>query len=131
MKIKPAASPAAIAQYTKSLAPPHAAVCKTLHREIDAALPSATSKLWHAIPVWFVGEHPVVGYKATAKHVTLLFWNGQAFGEPELKPAGKFKAAQIQFTEVTQVPVKNLRRWLKKAGQELWDYKRALPVRAK
>jgi Domain of unknown function (DU1801) len=122
MKTKPAADPSAIAHYNHAQAPAFAAVCDTLRDEIDAALPAATSKIWHAIPVWFVGDVPVVGYKATAKQVTLLFWNGQGLAAPELKPAGKFKAAQIQFTDVAEIPLKNLRRWLKQAGQHLWDH---------
>lgn len=73
------------------------------------------------MPVWFVGENAVVGYKVTAKHVNLLFWNGQALGDPALKAAGKFKAAQIQFTEPAQVDVSALRRWLKLAGTHIWD----------
>ena len=75
------------------------------------------------MPVWFVGENPVVGFNVTAqKGVNLLFWNGQSFGEPALKAAGKFKAAQIQFTDGTQIDLKMLRRWLKKAGTDIWDY---------
>lgn len=127
MKTKAAASPTDIARYNQSQAPKHAAVCEALCREIDAVLPSATSKIWHAIPVWFVGEIPVVGYKAGAKHVNLLFWNGQGLDAPELKPAGKFKAAQIQFTHEAEIPRKNLRRWLKQAGKELWDYRKHCP----
>jgi hypothetical protein len=127
MKTKPASNPSAITQYTQAQTPILAAVCETLRGEIEATLPSATSKVWHAIPVWFVGDIPVVGYKATAKQVTLLFWNGQALGAPELKPAGKFKAAQIQFTDVAQVPLQKLRRWLKQAGKDLWDYRELRP----
>jgi hypothetical protein len=74
-------------------------------------------------PVWFVGENPVVGYKASAKYVNLLFWNGQSFGDPALQPAGSFKAAQIKFTKVAEIDRKALRRWLKKAGTEIWDYR--------
>ncbi len=74
------------------------------------------------MPVWFVGEDPVVGYKSNGKNVNLLFWNGQAFNEPELRAAGKHKAAQIQFTDIAQIDQKALRRWIGKAGKEIWDY---------
>jgi len=37
--------------------------------------------------------------------------------------AGKFKAAQIQFTEVSQIDPKTLRRWLKKAQADIWNHK--------
>jgi len=86
-------------------------------------LTKATSRIWHAIPVWFIAENPVVGYNVTAKKgVNLLFWNGQSFAEPELKEAGKFRAAQIQFTDVSQIDPKAIRRWLKKAKTDIWDY---------
>jgi hypothetical protein len=69
-----------------------------------------------------VGETPVVGYNVAAKGgVVLLFWNGQAFGDPALKPIGKFKAAQARFGDVSEIEVGPLRRWLKKAGTDIWD----------
>jgi hypothetical protein len=99
----------------------NAVMCRRLRAEIDAALPKAVSKVWHAMPVWFLGDTPVVGYKVSSKGVTLLFWNGQSFGESELSAVGKFKAAQIQFTAAAQMDERRLRRWLKKAGTDLWD----------
>ncbi len=63
-----------------------------------------------------------MGYKAGGEHVGLLFWNGQAFDEPELKAAGKHKAAKIQFTDIKQVDQKALRRSIGKAGTLIWDY---------
>lgn len=112
----------AITHYAESLSASHAAICRVLRKEIDAALPKAASKIWHGSPVWFIGENPVVGYNATPKHVNLLFWSGQSFGEPALKPAGKFAAAQIRFTDASQIDPRALRRWLKKASAEIWDY---------
>jgi hypothetical protein len=100
-----------------------AAICQVLRSEIAAALTKATSKIWHAMPVWCIGENPVVGYKVTPKHVNLLFSNGQSFNESGLEAAGKFKAAQTKLTDVTQIDVKLLPRWLKKAGSDIWDYK--------
>jgi hypothetical protein len=112
-----------IAKYIKNQTAEHAAVCRVLQTEIDAVLTKATSKIWHAIPVWFMGENPVVGFGVTSKKgVNLLFWNGQSLGEPVLKAAGKFKAAQIQYTNASQIDAKALRRWLKKAGTDIWDY---------
>jgi Domain of unknown function (DU1801) len=113
-----------IAQYIRSQTAEHATVCRVLQTEIDTVLTRATSKIWHAIPVWFMGENPVVGFGVTSrKGVNLLFWNGQSFGEPGLKAAGKFKAAQTQFTNASQIDAKALRRWLKKAGTDIWDYR--------
>jgi len=114
--------PASVARYAEALPTAHAAICRVLQQEIQRSLLKATSKLWHAMPVWFVGENPVVGYKATAKHVNVLFWNGQSFGDSTLRPVGKFKAAQIQFSEVGEMNLKSLRGWLRKCGTEIWDY---------
>jgi hypothetical protein len=111
-----------IASYDAEQSPDEAAVCRGLRREIQRALPESTSKVWHGSPVWFIGDTPVVGYNVTAKGgVALLFWNGQAFDEPALKPMGKFKAAQIRFGDVSEIEAAPLRRWLKKAGTEIWD----------
>ena len=98
-------------------------IVQALDREIAKGLPKAESKVWHAMPVWFVDANPVVGYKSSARHVTLLFWNGQAFNEPSLVPAGKFKAAQIQYASADSIRVVDLRRWLRKAARDIWDYK--------
>jgi hypothetical protein len=122
-----------IAAYDAAQPASEAAVCRRLRTEIAGALPDATSKVWHGAPVWFVGETPVVGYNVTAKGgVVLLFWNGQAFNDPALKPIGKFKAAQTRFGDASEITVAPLRRWLKQAGTKLWDVNslRALRARA-
>lgn len=113
----------AIARYSASLSPGLKAICRALRARIDEGLPRATSRIWHAMPVWFVGESPVAGFKAAAGQVTLLFWNGQAFDDPTLIPAGKFKAAQIKYQDAAQIDAKKLRQWLKKAGTMIWDIK--------
>src|SRR5476651_1047731 len=100
-----------IADYAAAQTPAHAEICQAVGKEIGAGLKHADSKIWHAMPVWFVNGTPVVGYKATPKHVVLLFWNGQAFEEEALIAAGKFRAAQITFTESAQIDRTALRRW--------------------
>ena len=114
--------PKDVVSYADRLPEGHAEICRRLHEAIHAGLPKATPKIWHSMPVWFIGENPVVGYKATPKHVTLLFWSGQLFGEPALEAVGKFKAAQIQLIDASQIDPKTLRRWLKTASAEIWDY---------
>ena len=114
----------AIAHYAEAQTAEHAAICHALRAEIDDVLPKATSKIWHGSPVWFIGENPVVGYNVTSrKGVNLLFWSGQLFGEPALQSTGKFRAAQTQFTDVSEIDSKALRRWLKKASTDIWDYR--------
>jgi len=85
-----------IAGYLQKLGPTLGPVAKILRREIESLLPQASSRLYHGMPVWFIGENAVVGLGLTAKKtIKLLFWNGQAFDEPKLKAIGSFEAAQI------------------------------------
>ena len=110
-----------VAAYEKSLKLDQRAVCVALRKSIDAAMPKATSKVWHGSPVWFIGENPVVGYTARSTGVALLFWNGQAFGEPILESVGSFHAAQISYRSVSDLDRKPLARWLRKAKSDIWD----------
>jgi hypothetical protein len=98
------------------------AMCDLLRGLIDAALPKkATSKVWHGHPVWSIDENPVVGYSATKKSVKLLFWNGQAFDDPALKPVGKYRAAEAEFREASEIDPKVVGRWLKKSKADVFD----------
>lgn len=112
-----------ISRYAAEQNAAHAAICRKLRKAIDTTLKGATSKIWHAIPVWFIGENPVVGYHARAEGVVLLFWNGQEFDEPDLHAVGKFSAAQIQYAEASEINARQLRAWLRKAGTDIWDYR--------
>lgn len=112
-----------ISGYIKLQKPEHAKICRVLMKEIKAAVPKAASKLYHGIPVWFIGENAIVGFRSTPKKgIGLLFWNGQAFDEPELKATGSFKAAEIHFKDIEELDAKKLRKWFKKAGKDIWDF---------
>jgi hypothetical protein len=113
----------AIAAYSQHQSPPFRAICDQLREIIDAALSKAISKVWHGSPVWFIDENPVVGYNVTKKTVNLLFWNGQAFDEPALKPVGKYRAAQATFGDAAEIETKVIQRWLKKAKSHVFDSK--------
>jgi hypothetical protein len=112
-----------IAAYAQAQPPAYRTICDRLRALIDAALPKATSKVWHGSPVWFIDDNPVVGYNATAKSVNLLFWNGQAFDEAGLKAVGKYRAAQAVFGDAAEIDAKVIRRWLKKAKSDVFDSK--------
>ncbi len=112
-----------IAAYSEAQSPPFRATCEALRTLSDTALPAATSKIWHGSPVWFKDDNPVVGYNATAKAVHLLFWNGQAFDEPALKPVGKYRAAQATFRDAADIDRMVIRGWLKKAKSDVFDSK--------
>lgn len=110
-----------ISAYDDAQTAPFRAMCGTLRALIDSALPKATSKVWHGSPVWFIDDNPVVGYSTNAKSVNLLFWNGQALDDPAFKPVGKFGAAQAVFAAPDEIDPAAVRRWLKKAGANVFD----------
>jgi hypothetical protein len=111
------------ADYNRAQAPEDQRICDLLAREIDAALPEAENKVWHAHPVWFLDGNPVVGYSKLKDGVRLLFWSGQSFASSGLAPEGKFKAAEARFRTAAEVDVQALRRWLAEARDTQWDYK--------
>lgn len=100
------------------------AICTRLAEYIDAGLPEAESKVWHANPVWFLDGNPVVGYSKQKDGLRLMFWSGADFDEELLNvKGGKFKDASIVYTAVDQVTEKDLKRWFKKSREIQWDYK--------
>jgi hypothetical protein len=109
--------------YSKNLSKGLAGICHLLQKEIEGVLTGATVKLYYSMPVWFIDENPIVGYKASVKNVTLLFWSGRSFEEKELRTAGKFKAAQIKYSSVDDIDIQSLRRWLEKSKIHIWDYR--------
>ena len=74
-------------------------------------------------PVWFLDGNPVVGYSKLKGGVRLLFWSGQSFASPGLRPEGKFKAAEARFASADQIDVAALRGWLRECREIQWDYK--------
>ena len=112
-----------IQKYNDSLPKLDEEICDLLMEEINNGLPEAESKIWHAHPVWFLIGNPVVGYNKQKCGINLLFWSGQGFNEKGLKPEGKFKAAEVCYTDVKEVNIEDLKSWLLKAKQIQWDYK--------
>lgn len=99
-------------------------ICERLREVIDATLPKAESKMWHAHPVWFLDGNPIVGFSRLKAGIRLMFWSGADFGEAGLRPGtGKFKDASVIFTAADQINDDDLRRWLAKAGAIQWDYR--------
>jgi hypothetical protein len=106
-------------------------ICDLLAQEICKHLPEADNKIWHSHPVWFLDGNPVAGYSKLKGGVRLLFWSGQTFDEVGLKNEGSFKAAEARFTNVEQVNVQDLVRWLGKARDIQWDYKNIVKRKGK
>lgn len=109
--------------YNLAQTPGDQLTCSLLAQEIEIVLPEAENKVWHAHPVWFLDGNPVVGYSKLKGGVRLLFWSGQSFASPGLKPEGKFKAAEARFASVDQVDKATLHGWLTEAREVQWDYK--------
>lgn len=117
-------TPLAIAQYHHAQPRSSRAICDRLRALIDAGLPEAESKVWHAHPVWFLDGNPTVGYSVLKSGVRLMFWSGASFDESGLEPGtGKFKDASVTYDSADEIKVAAVRRWLKKAREIQWDYK--------
>lgn len=98
-------------------------ICERLRAAIETHLPEAEGKIWHAHPVWFLDGNPIVGYSRLKSCVRLMFWSGQSFETPGLRPSGGFKAAELRLTAVGDIDAKLLTRWLGEARLIQWDYK--------
>ncbi len=114
----------AIQAYNDSQTAVDKEICTLLARIIDSELSESESKIWHAHPVWFLDDNPIVGYSKQKAGVRLMFWSGASFEEEKLKVLGKkFKDASIFYTMVEQINIEELKHWLKKSKEIQWDYK--------
>ncbi len=108
------------------------AICQKLANIIDQELTEAESKVWHAHPVWFLEGNPIVGYSKQKAGIRLMFWSGADFEEDALNIRGaKFKDASIFYNTVTEINLKDVKRWLKKSKQIQWDYKNIVKRKGK
>lgn len=99
-------------------------ICDLLANSIDNELKNVESKIWHAHPVWFLDGNPIVGYSKQKKGIRLMFWSGADFDEVNLNIVGeKFKDASIFYQSISEINLKDLKRWLHKAQEIQWDYK--------
>lgn len=113
-----------IQTYNDALSAEDTAIANLLAQTITENLTGAENKIWHAHPVWFLEGNPIVGYSKLKKNVRLMFWSGQSFDEKALNLKGdKFKDAAIAYTDMSQINIDDLKRWLAKAAEIQWDYK--------
>lgn len=121
-----------ILAYNKKQAAGDKKICDLLLKEINAGLPKAESKVWHAHPVWFLDGNPIVGFSKQKTGIRLMFWSGMGFEEDQLQPGtGKFKDASVLYTSVDEIKSKDLSRWLKKSEKIQWDYKNIVKRKGK
>lgn len=113
-----------ISIYNKTQAKTAKDICVFLELSISKNLKKSESKVWHGSPVWFIDGNPIVAYSVRKDgRVSLMFFSGQSFEEVDLKPEGKFKAAEIFYKDVKEIKITHLKKWLKKAENIQWDYK--------
>lgn len=118
--------------YNNSQSNSDKAICNLLATEIDANLPKAENKIWHAHPVWFLDGNPIVGYSKQKAGIRLMFWSGVSFEEEGLEPGtGKFKDASATYNSVEEINTKDLKRWLTKSKKIQWDYKNVVKRKGK
>ena len=115
--------PTTIREFNRTQSPEDRAICDALRNAIEVGLPDATSKIWHAHPVWFLDGNPIVGYSKLKSCIRLMFWSGQGFDTPGLTPSGSFKAAELRLTDAAQLDDVALAAWLAEAREIQWDYK--------
>lgn len=115
--------PDTIPAYNAARPEPDRRICELLQQEIDRGLPEAEARIWHAHPVWFLADNPIVGYGQLKSCMRLMFWSGQSFSAPGLTPTGTFKAAEKRYTAADQIDPAALALWLSEARDIQWDYK--------
>ena len=113
-----------ISEYNNSQSAEDQLICKILEEQINLHLTEAENKIWHAHPIWFLEENPIVGYSKQKKGIRLMFWSGQSFDENKLNVlGGKFQDASIFYNSIDEIDTTDLKIWLQKAMEIQWDYK--------
>jgi hypothetical protein len=121
-----------ISEYNKAQTKDTQEICEFLESNITTYLKKSESKIWHGSPVWFIHGNPIVAYSVRKNgSVSLMFFSGQSFEEKDLVPEGKFKAAEIFYTQVKEIKIAHLKRWLRKASSIQWDYKNIVKNKGK
>lgn len=87
---------------------------------IDAALPGATSAVYHQAPTWSVGDAPGKGpvcyVRAFTKYVTFGLWRGQRIEDPSgrLQP-GSREMGQVKLSSADEIDAELFTDWLTQA----------------
>lgn len=112
-----------IIEYSLTLNSDLRGVCDVLYDSINKKLCQSVCKLYHGSPVWFINDNPVTGYSKKSNKIALLFWSGQSFIETGLSNVGKFMAAEIVYSNVNEIDLNKLEKWLNESQQIIWNYK--------
>jgi hypothetical protein len=86
---------------------------------LDAELPDATTKLFHGIPVWCVGDQPTIGLKPAKAHLSVLFFQGQRIQDAtgKLVASGSFEMASVKLAGLADLDEDALRTWVRAAKE--------------
>ena len=121
-----------IAAYNNTKTDNDKAICDLLSITIDSELPEAENKIWHAHPVWFLNDNPIVGFSKQKKGIRLMFWSGADLEEEALNIRGqKFKDGSIFYNTISEIKNKDIKHWLKKSREIQWDYKNLIKRKGK
>ncbi len=84
---------------------------------IDGELPEATTKVYHGVPVWCVGDEPTIGVKPAKAHVSVLFFRGQRIADETgtLVASGSFEMASVKLASAADLDEDALRGWVRAA----------------
>lgn len=128
---KPVLIHADITAYNNVQSAADKAICDILCMAITKHFKEAENKIWHQQPVWFLDGNPIAGYSKLKNCIRLLLWSGQSFEESGLQPEGSFKATEVRYTDVNQLNLKDIERWLHKSAAIQWDYKNIVKRRGR
>ncbi|GAA3686465.1 hypothetical protein GCM10023081_24760 [Arthrobacter ginkgonis] len=107
-----------VPDYNAALDPPLRDVADRLAELLGDGLPELEATLWHAQPVWMHGKHPVAGYKAFPRYVTLMLWVGPEFHDPAgvLQPAGNQNVVTVKYERTEDIHEDLVGGWLAQLG---------------
>ncbi|WP_353115933.1 DUF1801 domain-containing protein [Microbacterium sp.] len=107
-----------IDQYTASLPEPFRAVAAALRGAIDEALPDADSRIYHSHPVWLIGGAPAAGFKAYARYVTFMIWNGAPIDDPSGELQSGARMSTVKYAELSGLDTGRIVDWLRQSVAE-------------
>ncbi|MEG2489574.1 MAG: hypothetical protein RSA76_00405, partial [Aurantimicrobium sp.] len=64
-----------VVKYNEAADAANRPVIDFLFEDFQQALPTASFKVWHGAPVFFLDDIPVVGYQDHKHGVKVLFWS--------------------------------------------------------
>ena len=86
---------------------------------LDGELPGVTTKVYHGIPVWCVGDEPTIGVKPAKAHLSVLFFRGQRIADATgtLVGSGSFEMASVKLASAADLDENSLRGWIRAAKE--------------